>query len=944
MATLLGIGLIVLLAIACWAGLLLVLLAQRLARLRWRTVRARTMAREDIPTAHRQGMDVAGAQLEQLGFIYRYSASANKAVVLPDDEFSYFDVYQHTDGHSHVLVSLAPVPSAHDACMLQFITSFDDGCNWLTLNRCRHFSPMRIARWKVFDDYLPRWQQAWQRHLRRVQTARSPVLTDATVVQRRLYQSFEALISEVAARGDLAPIAGSPFFRLTWMAALRFAAIALAGQWRAAWALAGTPPPPSNNPEAAAAHRADADLRVFQEQMALRRSTTYSIRTQWLIFAVTAVLFLLVGGWTFSWSLVPILLAVIAIHEGGHYLAMKLTGHRNVAVFFLPGLGGVATGEKAHASPLEKLAVYLAGPVPGLLLAGVAFWLDSSGVWAGPAWLSQFLIVSLVINYFNLLPIVPLDGGRVLEALVFSRLPRLRLGFTLICCVALFGLGVMLEEMVLELVAVLLAFGLPQHWRLMQLDLAVRRETDGATPAADETRGLQDIFAALQAPRFQAWSFAKRAAAAGALLPELLGRKPRLGESVAGIAIYLACLLAPIAAVAVAVPNLSDVIAAVTPTFAIAADDVDAEPLPAQPPPEPDWEAQIANASALPKEQLLRAYLGAAGQANDVGNGTLARKQYLNAWELAQALPLRDPRRIDALEGLFSVAESDVERDGHANIILTELAQPQGSERARVAWIKEQQASGERNPAQRVQLLQDAVALRAEGAGAPATSASHASLHLTQLSLANALDANLDAAGAQAVLQQRIDSLALPEAADRSRQALEVRTRRVLAQVDLAWFFMGHGRRREAVVVAEQARQALPAKTTVSWIFPSLKVWEALVWAQLLAPPTTALARHWRSYEAAQRDALAGSRKLLYHEVDRALVAQALADAGMMAQAQAGIDEARAKLPGRARGTPTEPFMLCKPALKPEGYPNWRTPQHEARRRMLAQLGGCTPQ
>ena len=337
----------------------------------------------------------------------------------------------------------------------------------------------------------------------------------------------------------------------------------------------------------------------------------------------------------------------------------------------------------------------------------------------------------------------------------------------------------------------------------------------------------------------------------------------------------------------------------------------------------------------------MRAYLGAAERANAEEDTTRARQYYLNAWDLAQSLPLRDLRRIEAMEGLFSTAESDAEADDFAHLILTELEHPQGAERERVARIKEQLSYRESNPDRRVQLLQDAVALKTEAPDGSPSAESSASLHYTQLSLAKALDANRDLAGAQAVLQQRIDSLAPAEAADRSYRALEIRTRRVLAQADFAWFLLAHGRAGEALAVGEQARQALPPKTTLSWVYPAKAVWEVLVWAQLLAPPTASLATYWQSYESAQRDAFTGGRKLLYHEVDRALVAQALADAAMMAQANSGVDEARAVFSERSRGTVGAISALCKPVSTSEGFSNWRMPQSDARRQMLTKLGAC---
>lgn len=53
----------------------------------------------------------------------------------------------------------------------------------------------------------------------------------------------------------------------------------------------------------------------------------------------------------------------------------------------------------------------------------------------------QLLLLTLVVNAFNLLPLTPLDGGRVVESLLFARLPAMRLVFALAGMAALGGLA-----------------------------------------------------------------------------------------------------------------------------------------------------------------------------------------------------------------------------------------------------------------------------------------------------------------------------------------------------------------------------------------------------------------------------------------------------------------------------------------------------------------------
>lgn len=916
---------VVVMAVGTLVAVMLVIMTQRLASLRWQHSNCHAAPREDVPAASRSILDLPVAELAALGFVYRYSGHIRKGYVTPDDAPTYFDMYQHADGHTHALVSPSPVPDPRQPCLIQLISCLSNGQNWTTLNRCRHYSPMDVPQWKVFDDYLPQWQAAWQRHLQRVQAVGpAQMCTDGIEVKRRLDHAFERLLPHMRKQGQLVRAADGKHYRLTWRSALRFAVIALGGQWRAAWAARGQAVPATAPTDA---QGFAADLKAFEDQLALRRSATSSGKSKLVVFAVTAILFLIVGGWWMSWSFVPVLLAVIALHEGGHYLAMRLTGYRNVSVFFLPGLGGLATGEKADATPMEKLLVYLAGPVPGMVLAGAGFWASSAGLWQAPPWLNEFLIASLAINYLNLLPVSPLDGGRVLETFAFARHPRLRFGFAAVCCGLLLVAGIALDDVVLKVVAVLVAIGLSHHWRVMQLDLAVPRDD---STALDEPQALQRIFTTLQQAPFKAWSFANRTAVATTLLPELMGRRPRRGETIAGVLIYAVFLLAPLAVVWVAMPQLRAVLPYAAPMLSMAPDDVDPEPAGPPTPPPTDWSARLAQAATLSKDELLAAYLGAGQEATGVENRTAALGHFRAAWNIAKDLPEGDLRRIDVLEGLAFATDSDQEQGQALNQIIAELAEPQGTARARVASAKEQLSYTDLPAAQRVELLRDAVALRTGG-----TSARDQGLFHTQLSLAQALDETGDAAGSEAMLRLRISGLPTPDDSNRSHNALQDRVQQVMARIDLAWFLIDHARATDAMEVAAQAQQRVPAKVTVSWIHPQQKALEALIWAQLLSPPSPALAGGWTSYDDAVRSNIAGSRKMLFHETDRALVAKALRDTGMQAKAKSGVQEALAALSQR-------PAMLCQPPMA-GSRPNWHRLQREGRRNMLTELGVCAP-
>lgn len=104
----------------------------------------------------------------------------------------------------------------------------------------------------------------------------------------------------------------------------------------------------------------------------------------------------------------------IIIHEAGHFAAMVLRGYSGLSMFFIPFIGGAVMGQKADKTLADELITLLAGPAPGLLAGCLIYWMN----WPAPlrsvaAWL-------VLINILNLLPVWPLDGGRICW-IMFSR-------------------------------------------------------------------------------------------------------------------------------------------------------------------------------------------------------------------------------------------------------------------------------------------------------------------------------------------------------------------------------------------------------------------------------------------------------------------------------------------------------------------------------------------
>lgn len=105
------------------------------------------------------------------------------------------------------------------------------------------------------------------------------------------------------------------------------------------------------------------------------------------------------------------LFAIVFIHEWGHVAAAKWFGVHVLSVQLLP-FGGVAVMEDtAYLNAGREMMIALAGPLQNGLLIGCAWLLHAAGLWDGPYY-DYFVQGNVLIALFNLLPVLPLDGGR----------------------------------------------------------------------------------------------------------------------------------------------------------------------------------------------------------------------------------------------------------------------------------------------------------------------------------------------------------------------------------------------------------------------------------------------------------------------------------------------------------------------------------------------------
>jgi Zn-dependent protease/CBS domain-containing protein len=163
--------------------------------------------------------------------------------------------------------------------------------------------------------------------------------------------------------------------------------------------------------------------RVFGIQLQIH--ATFWLLLAWVVFAQ----FMIGRGMAAALAeviFVILLFGIVVLHELGHALTARAYGIRTRDITLLP-IGGVARLERIPEKPLQELAIAVAGPAVNVVLAAVLFvglqfafgplgLLDMLSLDGGL--LEKLFWVNVVLAVFNLLPAFPMDGGRVLRALL----------------------------------------------------------------------------------------------------------------------------------------------------------------------------------------------------------------------------------------------------------------------------------------------------------------------------------------------------------------------------------------------------------------------------------------------------------------------------------------------------------------------------------------------
>jgi Zn-dependent protease len=158
-------------------------------------------------------------------------------------------------------------------------------------------------------------------------------------------------------------------------------------------------------------------LTLVQNGIFLGRLAGIPIRLRWSFLLLLGFVFLTAGGLP-GVFMVLLTFASVLLHEMGHSLVAQNLGVR-IGGIDLHFLGGAAMMVDPPRTARDEMLIAAAGPIVSLALAGLGFGLAAA---TGVGVLGTLGWINLILGLFNLIPALPMDGGRILRAALANRM------------------------------------------------------------------------------------------------------------------------------------------------------------------------------------------------------------------------------------------------------------------------------------------------------------------------------------------------------------------------------------------------------------------------------------------------------------------------------------------------------------------------------------------
>lgn len=151
----------------------------------------------------------------------------------------------------------------------------------------------------------------------------------------------------------------------------------------------------------------------------------------------------------YGWQVGAALIITVLIHEFGHVAAYRVCGHSDARFRLIPLFGGLAISDQTPSRQDKDFFISLMGPA--ICLAPMALCFALSDLMVEQSWqVANFLYILALtmgaINFFNLLPFWPLDGGRMIRILTFTYIPWATRSVTIAMALAATAMAILTQS------------------------------------------------------------------------------------------------------------------------------------------------------------------------------------------------------------------------------------------------------------------------------------------------------------------------------------------------------------------------------------------------------------------------------------------------------------------------------------------------------------------
>ena len=469
--------------------------------------------RSNCPQHIQEFYSIKEKELLEMGFHFSYCHTIED-MQEKKHSLRYYFVYYHPEKKTYASLCASPEADYYFPFRVSFSTYFENGKKLSTVNGIRHLIMDTIPNTILQDAYVESLEKQLAVHLVYLNNIEDLEIktfagTQQDVEEMLAYENRvnHEYIDQLEKKGIIFKT-GENQYLIKTLSSIAFAHQQLQGLGKLNTMkrkmMEKEKPSPPDIPLRMEVENYENALTVLNQKT---RNTSGKIA--FLLF--TVILFTLAFGFLFSFELALLLVVVVFIHESGHLLAMSLLGYKDLKMLFIPLFGAVAMGTAKNVPPHKKVITYFAGPVPGILLAflllAILRYTDIS-ILSNSTVLTA-LVVVLVINYFNLVPVMPLDGGQILNTIFFSRFPIIQFLFLITSLIFLAVIAVILKEPILLMAVLFILFAFRNHFIQRKLTSQLQQRLKNREDLPD-TALIEETFSLLKQAPYNRYPFQRK--------------------------------------------------------------------------------------------------------------------------------------------------------------------------------------------------------------------------------------------------------------------------------------------------------------------------------------------------------------------------------------------------------------------------------------------------